>query len=88
MQTGIWINPTSGVGAGIDSFFEYLLKVSETMSDILSTHALGLYFIRGQQFSGDVRIIVLQLEAPPATELSSISERGHEHGPDRQPMGR
>ena len=27
IQTGEWISRMSGLGAGIDSFFEYLLKV-------------------------------------------------------------
>lgn len=28
VKTGIWVGNMSGLGAGLDSFFEYLLKVS------------------------------------------------------------
>ena len=27
MKTGLWLDATAGIGAGLDSFYEYLFKV-------------------------------------------------------------
>ena len=35
IQTGEWVGQMSGLGAGADSFYEYLLKVSENWGDLL-----------------------------------------------------
>ena len=46
IQTGQWTGRMSGLGAGIDSFYEYLLKVYTHMSDY--TTPLAWKYILGE----------------------------------------
>jgi len=48
VNSGEWLGQLSGLGAGIDSFFEYLLKVILSIDLIFNFiySSIELYFIR------------------------------------------